>query len=71
MCVSKSLMPTGGVDGSEQNLRDWFDSGVLAVGIGSQLFKKDIMKSKDFNAITVKTRQIVDTIRSIQGKPKQ
>ncbi len=69
-CPWIRVMPTGGVDGSEQNLRDWFEAGVVAVGIGSQLFKKEILASRDYQTITTKTKQIVDTIHSIKAKSK-
>lgn len=34
------VMPTGGVACNEPSIRKWFDSGVKAVGLGSQLFEK-------------------------------
>ena len=70
-CPWIRVMPTGGVDGSEKNLRDWFEAGVVAVGIGSQLFKKEILAARDYEAITVKTRQIVETIRAIKASLKK
>ncbi|WP_426491194.1 bifunctional 4-hydroxy-2-oxoglutarate aldolase/2-dehydro-3-deoxy-phosphogluconate aldolase [Hymenobacter sp. 102] len=33
------LMVTGGVEPTEESLREWFDAGVNVVGMGSQLFK--------------------------------
>lgn len=33
------LMVTGGVEPTEASLTEWFDAGINAVGIGSQLFK--------------------------------
>lgn len=35
-----SIMPTGGVSPTEENLKEWFTAGVHCVGIGSKLFKK-------------------------------
>lgn len=35
---SLKFMPTGGVSLEEQNLKDWFQAGVSAVGMGSKLF---------------------------------
>lgn len=45
------LMPTGGVEPNEQNLSEWFKSGVVCVGLGGQLFKKDLLEKKDFEGI--------------------
>ena len=33
-------MPTGGVKVDKDNIRSWFNAGVLSVGLGSQLFKE-------------------------------
>lgn len=66
-CPWIRVMPTGGVDGSESNLRAWFDAGVMAVGIGSQLFTGDLVKSRDYRTIAKKTREIVTIINSIKG----
>src|SRR5438105_7239306 len=40
------FMPTGGVDTTSENIKAWFDSGVVAVGMGSKLITKAIMKNK-------------------------
>src|SRR5690349_16364166 len=36
------LMITGGVEPSKENLTAWFGAGAMCVGMGSQLFTKDI-----------------------------
>ncbi|NLE75316.1 MAG: bifunctional 4-hydroxy-2-oxoglutarate aldolase/2-dehydro-3-deoxy-phosphogluconate aldolase, partial [Chloroflexi bacterium] len=36
-CPWTRIMPTGGVDATEESLRAWFQAGVAAVGIGSKL----------------------------------
>ena len=61
-------MPTGGVDGSEENLRAWFEAGVVAVGIGSQLFTVAAVSSGHYSLITTKTREIVTCIQSIRNR---
>ena len=43
-----SIMPTGGVNTSEENLSGWFDAGVTCVGMGSQLISKEVLASQDF-----------------------
>ena len=37
-----SIMPTGGVSPTEENLKGWFDAGVTCVGMGSKLISKDL-----------------------------
>lgn len=36
-----SIMPTGGVQPTEDNLSEWFAAGVVCVGMGSKLVRKD------------------------------
>ena len=37
------IMPTGGVSPDYENLKAWFDAGVVCVGMGSKLFTKDLI----------------------------
>ena len=46
------LMPTGGVEAEESNLSEWFDSGVVAVGMGSKLIAKKHINSGNYKGIT-------------------
>jgi 2-dehydro-3-deoxyphosphogluconate aldolase / (4S)-4-hydroxy-2-oxoglutarate aldolase len=46
-----SLMVTGGVEATPENINTWLKSGVTAVGLGSQLFSKEILEKGDFQAI--------------------
>lgn len=47
-----SIMPTGGVEPTEANLKAWFDAGVTCVGMGSNLFPKAKIESGDWKGIT-------------------
>ncbi len=51
-----SIMPTGGVTPSEENLTSWFQAGVHCVGMGSQLITKDIIASGDYSSLTEKVK---------------
>lgn len=46
------IMVTGGVEPTEENLSDWFKAGVSCVGMGSNLFPKEVLKYKDWMKIT-------------------
>lgn len=46
-----SIMPTGGVSPTKDNLKGWFDAGVTCVGMGSKLIKKDAQGNFDLDAI--------------------
>ncbi len=46
------FMPTGGVEAEPGNLSAWFDAGVCAVGMGSKLISKEILRERNYNEIT-------------------
>ena len=46
-----SIMPTGGVAPTRENLTGWFDAGVTCVGMGSKMISKDILSNKDFTKL--------------------
>jgi 2-dehydro-3-deoxyphosphogluconate aldolase/(4S)-4-hydroxy-2-oxoglutarate aldolase len=46
------IMVTGGVEPTEENLTAWFKAGVGCVGMGSNLFPKEVIGNKNWNAIT-------------------
>lgn len=47
-----SVMPTGGVAPDEDNLSKWFKAGVHCVGMGSQLFPKEVIANSDWAGLT-------------------
>lgn len=51
------LMVTGGVEPTEENLKQWFSAGVYCVGMGSKLFPKDKVAAQDWNFITEKCKE--------------
>lgn len=58
------IMPTGGVEPTEPNLSEWFKAGVFCVGMGSQLFKKEWIKNRQFDLLENK---IADTLKLIKN----
>jgi 2-dehydro-3-deoxyphosphogluconate aldolase/(4S)-4-hydroxy-2-oxoglutarate aldolase len=42
------LMITGGVEPTRESLSAWFKAGAACVGMGSQLFSKDILTSRNW-----------------------
>jgi 2-dehydro-3-deoxyphosphogluconate aldolase/(4S)-4-hydroxy-2-oxoglutarate aldolase len=67
-CPWVSMMPTGGVECTEESLRAWFSAGVVAVGVGSNLIKKDLLKAGEFGAIAENVRRTLDLIRKVHSK---
>ena len=61
-----SIMPTGGVSPTEENLSAWFSAGVTCVGMGSQLISSTILKTGDYAKLEQATRAALDIIKSIK-----
>ena len=61
-----SIMPTGGVSPDEANLKGWFKAGVHCVGMGSQLFPKDVLENKDWAFITSKCKEALDIVKKLR-----
>jgi 2-dehydro-3-deoxyphosphogluconate aldolase/(4S)-4-hydroxy-2-oxoglutarate aldolase len=59
-----SIMPTGGVSPTAENLKKWFDAGVTCVGIGSQLIKADADGNFDLIKIKNLTQECIAIIQS-------
>jgi 2-dehydro-3-deoxyphosphogluconate aldolase/(4S)-4-hydroxy-2-oxoglutarate aldolase len=66
-CPWTSIMPTGGVSTSRENLKNWFDAGVTCVGIGSQLISTEILANKDFEGLRLKVKETLETIKELRG----
>ena len=62
-----SIMPTGGVSPTEENLKGWFDAGVTCVGMGSKLISKDILANEDFAELEMNVRKVLAIIKSLRG----
>jgi 2-dehydro-3-deoxyphosphogluconate aldolase/(4S)-4-hydroxy-2-oxoglutarate aldolase len=65
------LMPTGGVETTKENITAWFKAGTAAVGIGSNLIRKDLIAAGDYAAITAKTAEVLSWIREIRAEMKR
>ena len=51
------IMATGAVEPEADNLSAWFKAGVTVVGMGSKLFPKEVIASKQWGAIADKCRE--------------
>ncbi|THD45442.1 MAG: bifunctional 4-hydroxy-2-oxoglutarate aldolase/2-dehydro-3-deoxy-phosphogluconate aldolase [Bradyrhizobium sp.] len=67
-CPWTRIMPTGGVDATEESLTKWFKAGVSCVGIGSNLITKELLDAKDYAGVEKKVAATIALIRKIRGK---
>jgi 2-dehydro-3-deoxyphosphogluconate aldolase/(4S)-4-hydroxy-2-oxoglutarate aldolase len=61
------LMPTGGVEPNEKNLSAWFKAGVVCVGMGSQLFTKEIMAEKNWSLLEKNVKEALEIIKKLRA----
>jgi len=61
-----SIMPTGGVEPTEDNLKEWFGAGVHCVGIGSKLFKRTSDVSFDYKAVSEKVKSSLEIVERLK-----
>lgn len=59
------MMPTGGV--SAANVAEWFATGVVAVGAGSELCPPQLAKEGRFDEITRKAAEFVQIVKSARA----
>ena len=60
-----SAMVTGGVEPNRESLAKWFGAGVVAVGMGSQLFPKNVLADRAFDKIEVTVSDVVRIIAEL------
>jgi len=58
-----SIMPTGGVEPTEESLSAWFKAGVVCVGMGSQLISKSITEKGDYAGLTKVCRLALEIVK--------
>lgn len=61
------FMPTGGVEAEADNLKSWFSSGVVAVGMGSKLITKDHVSKGDYEGLKAATQKALQLVKDAGG----
>lgn len=67
-CPWTSIMPTGGVEPTEENLKQWFGAGVVCVGMGSALITDSLVKNKAWKKLTEGVKKTIDIIKKLRTK---
>ncbi|MDH6343048.1 2-dehydro-3-deoxyphosphogluconate aldolase/(4S)-4-hydroxy-2-oxoglutarate aldolase [Parabacteroides sp. PFB2-12] len=60
------LMVTGGVEPTEENLTAWMKAGVACVGMGSNLFPKEVIAAGEWDKISALCRYALDIIEKVR-----
>ena len=61
------LMVTGGVKPTRENLEGWFKAGVFCVGMGSNLFPKDVIAAGEWSKISDLCRDALEIVAQVRG----
>ena len=64
----QKFIPTGGVEIEENNIRAWYNAGVAAVGLGSNLITEAIIAQGDYETLAKQTALALQIVRKIQGE---
>lgn len=67
-CPWTSIMPTGGILPTKESLNSWFDAGVHCVGIGSQLFSKELIENGKYEILENNIKNTLEIIKQIDRK---
>lgn len=60
------IMVTGGVKPEKDNLEGWFKAGVTCVGMGSNLFPKEVLQAKDWDKVSSLCREVLTIINEVK-----
>ncbi|EDM36049.1 keto-hydroxyglutarate-aldolase/keto-deoxy-phosphogluconate aldolase [Pedobacter sp. BAL39] len=60
------LMPSGGVTTEAENLKSWFDAGVVCVGIGSNLFSAELLKTATVASVKARFDDLLNILEQLK-----
>lgn len=60
------IMVTGGVKPTKENLEGWFKAGVTSVGMGSNLFPKDMIAAGEWDKISALCRSAIEIVKEVK-----
>ena len=61
-----TIMPTGGVSPTEENLRSWLSAGAVCVGMGSKLISKELLSNRDFAQLEQNVSEVLALIQRLK-----
>jgi 2-dehydro-3-deoxyphosphogluconate aldolase / (4S)-4-hydroxy-2-oxoglutarate aldolase len=61
------IMPTGGVQATEESVTAWIKAGCACLGMGSDLIKKELVAAGDWEAISARVAKAISWVRVARG----
>ncbi len=62
------IMPTGGVEATQESVHAWIKAGAACLGMGSNLISKELLQSGDFSAMSARVREVLNWIAAARAK---
>ena len=62
-----SIMPTGGVDATEESISAWIGAGCVCLGMGSKLVTKELVAARDWDKISENVSRVIELIKKARG----
>ena len=62
------ILPTGGVEATQESISAWLKAGAACLGMGSNLTRKEWIANKDFSSIENTVRQVLQWIEAERPK---
>ena len=63
-----SIMPTGGVDSTEESIGAWIGAGCVCLGMGSNLITKDLVAAGEWDKIAANVAKAIELVKKVRGK---
>jgi len=67
-CPWTRIMPTGGIQATEEGIATWFRAGVSCIGMGSELLRENFITADNFDEIASLTRNVLAWIRKVRSE---
>jgi 2-dehydro-3-deoxyphosphogluconate aldolase/(4S)-4-hydroxy-2-oxoglutarate aldolase len=67
-CPWTLIMPTGGVEATEDSVRAWMSAGAAALGIGSNLISRQILEARSYDVLRDRVKEVLAWIQKARGK---
>ncbi|MFY0593564.1 bifunctional 4-hydroxy-2-oxoglutarate aldolase/2-dehydro-3-deoxy-phosphogluconate aldolase [Roseivirga sp.] len=65
-CPWTSIMPTGGVEPTEESLKSWLGAGAYCVGMGSKLLDSTLIANQDYTTLTNFVQHALSMAKSVR-----
>ncbi|MGB9622813.1 MAG: hypothetical protein ACPL07_03100, partial [Candidatus Bathyarchaeia archaeon] len=64
------LMPSGGIKLNREEVAEWVEAGAVALNIGSELIKRDLVMERNFEAIRENVKQCLEWIKEAKEEKR-